>query len=162
MGLFGEQAGDRMREIAVVVGHPEELHARPAARFVQTARRFPQPECASSTAAGRRARRACSSLLAWGWSRGRWSPSGPKGGRGRGAGRAERGGNGAVRKPPAGLNLREASVQRPYTASTMAGVRKTSRRPPGPAGAHDGQKELHKIGQRLEAPLPTVIPGAGR
>ncbi len=29
-----------MREIEVVVGHPEGLHARPAARFVQTARRF--------------------------------------------------------------------------------------------------------------------------
>lgn len=29
-----------MRERAVVVGHSEGLHARPAARFVQTARRF--------------------------------------------------------------------------------------------------------------------------
>lgn len=29
-----------MREIEVVAGHPEGLHARPAARFVQTARRF--------------------------------------------------------------------------------------------------------------------------
>lgn len=29
-----------MREIEVTVGHPEGLHARPAARFVQTARRF--------------------------------------------------------------------------------------------------------------------------
>lgn len=29
-----------MREIVVTVGHPEGLHARPAARFVQTARRF--------------------------------------------------------------------------------------------------------------------------
>lgn len=29
-----------MPEIRVTVGHPEGLHARPAARFVQTARRF--------------------------------------------------------------------------------------------------------------------------
>lgn len=29
-----------MPEISVTVGHPEGLHARPAARFVQTARRF--------------------------------------------------------------------------------------------------------------------------
>lgn len=29
-----------MPEIEVTVGHPEGLHARPAARFVQTARRF--------------------------------------------------------------------------------------------------------------------------
>ncbi|MGQ9521741.1 MAG: HPr family phosphocarrier protein [Anaerolineae bacterium] len=29
-----------MGEIEVVVGHPEGLHARPAARFVQTARQF--------------------------------------------------------------------------------------------------------------------------
>lgn len=29
-----------MREVEVVVGHPEGLHARPAARFVQTARQF--------------------------------------------------------------------------------------------------------------------------